>query len=80
MITGFALSYYLLGLSDVGPHYLTWNEAFVVSMTAFHGRGFFADQFHPGDPQALVAAFEALIGLIIEITLIATLTRRLFGQ
>jgi uncharacterized protein YjbI with pentapeptide repeats len=80
VITGFALSYYLLGLSEVGPHHLAWNEAFVVSMTAFHGRGFFADQFHPGDPQALVAAFEALVGLIIEITLIATLTRRLFGQ
>ena len=80
VITGFALSYYLLGLSDAGLHHLAWNEAFVVSMAAFHGRGFFADQFHPGDPQAFVAAFEALIGLLIEITLIATLTRRLFGQ
>ncbi len=80
VIIGFATSYYLLGLSDLGPHHLAWYEAIVVSMTAFHGRGFFADQFHPGDPQAFVAAFEALVGLIIEITLIATLTRRLFGQ
>lgn len=80
MITVFAMSYYLLGLSNVGPHHLAWPEAIVVSMTAFHGRGFFADQFHPGDPQAFVAAFEALVGLIVEITLIATLTRRLFGQ
>jgi uncharacterized protein YjbI with pentapeptide repeats len=80
VIVGFAASYYLLGLYDVGPHHLAWYEAIVVSMTAFHGRGFFADQFHPGDPQAFVAAFEAFVGLIIEITLIATLTRRLFGQ
>jgi hypothetical protein len=49
-------------------------------MTAFHGRGFFPDQFHPGDPQALVAAIEALVGLLIEVTFIATLTQRLFGK
>jgi uncharacterized protein YjbI with pentapeptide repeats len=87
VIIGFAISYYLLGLHDVvgphhvfGPYHLTWYEAIVVSMTAFHGRGFFANQFQPGDPQAFVAAFEAFVGLIIEVTLIATLTRRLFGQ
>jgi uncharacterized protein YjbI with pentapeptide repeats len=80
VIFGFAASYYLLGLPNVGPHHLVWYEAIVVSMTAFHGRGFFADQFRPGDPQAFVAAFEAFVGLIIEVTFIATLTRRLFGQ
>jgi len=86
VIAGFATVYYLLGLSDVGPHhilgshYLTWYGAIVVSMTAFHGRGFFAGTFQPGDPQAFVAALEALVGLIIEVTFIATLTRRLFGQ
>ena len=87
VIIGFATSYYLLGLHDVvgphhvfGPHHLTWYEAIVVSMTAFHGRGFFANQFQPGDPQAFVAAFEAFVGLLIEVTFIATLTRRLFGQ
>ena len=47
---------------------------------AFHGRGFFPDQFHPGDPQALVAAIEAFVGLLIEVTFIATLTQRLFGK
>jgi hypothetical protein len=49
-------------------------------MTAFHGRGFLADQFKPGDPQAFVAAFEAFVGLIIEVTFIATLTQRFFGK
>ena len=87
MIVGFAATYYQLGLHDVlgphhvfGPYHLTWYEAIVVSMTAFHGRGFFANQFQPGDPQAFVAAFEAFVGLVIEVTFIATLTRRLFGQ
>ncbi len=73
-ISLFALIYFLLG-----PH-LAWNEAIVISMTAFHGRGFFPEQFKPGDPQALVAAFEAFVGLLIEVTFIATLTQRLFGK
>jgi hypothetical protein len=80
VISLFALTYFALGATARGPHHLEWYEAIVVSMTAFHGRGFFADQFHPGDPQAFVAAFEAFVGLIIEVTFIATLTRRLFGQ
>jgi hypothetical protein len=74
VISVFALIYFLLG-----PH-LAWNEAIVISMTAFHGRGFFPNQFQPGDPQALVAALEAFVGLLIEVTFIATLTQRLFGK
>lgn len=70
----FAIFYHQLGA------HLAWNEAIVISMTAFHGRGFFPDQFHPGDPQALVAAIEAFVGLLIEVTFIATLTQRLFGK
>ena len=70
----FATMYHVLGT------HLAWNEAVVISMTAFHGRGFFPDQFHPGDPQALAAAIEAFVGLLIEITLIVTLTQRLFGK
>ncbi len=70
----FATIYHLLGTHP------TWNESIVISMTAFHGRGFFPEQFHPGDPQALAAAIEAFVGLHIEITLIATLTQRFFGK
>jgi hypothetical protein len=87
VIIGFATSYYVLGLHDVvgphhvfGPHHLTLYESIVVSMTAFHGRGFFAGTFQPGDPQAFFAAFEAFVGLLIEVTFIATLTQRLFGK
>lgn len=61
------------------PH-LTWYEAIVVSMTAFHGRGFSPSTFSPGDPLSIAAAIEAFVGLIIEVTFIATLTRRFFGQ
>lgn len=74
VISIFATIYLLLG------NHFAWNEAIVISMTAFHGRGFFPEQFHPGDPQALVAAIEAFVGLLIEVTFIATLTQRLFGK
>ncbi len=70
----FATIYHFLGTHP------PLNEAIVISMTAFHGRGFFPEQFHPGDPQALAAAIEALVGLLIEITLIVTLTQRFFGK
>jgi hypothetical protein len=74
VISLFAAIYFLLG------SHLAWNEAIVISMTAFHGRGFFPEQFHPGDPQALIAAIEAFVGLLIEVIFIATLTQRLFGK
>jgi uncharacterized protein YjbI with pentapeptide repeats len=74
VISVFAVIYFMLG------SHLAWNEAIVISMTAFHGRGFFPEQFKPGDPQALVAAIEAFMGLLIEVTFIATLTQRLFGK
>ena len=77
VVLAFAVAYFILG----GTHgSLSWNEAIVVSMTAFHGRGFFGSAFQPGDPQAAVAAAEALVGLLIEITFIATFTQRFFAR
>jgi uncharacterized protein YjbI with pentapeptide repeats len=70
----FMVIYYALG------SHLSWNEALVISMTAFHGRGFFPGTFSPGDPLAFASAVEAFVGLIIEVTLIATLTQRFFGK
>jgi uncharacterized protein YjbI with pentapeptide repeats len=78
VVAGFAALY--LGLGGAGGHALSWNEALVVSLTAFHGRGFFATAFQPGDPQAALAAVEAVIGLLIEITFIATFTQRFFAR
>jgi hypothetical protein len=77
LVTGFAAAYYALGATS-GPH-LAWYEALVVSLTAFHGRGFFSQQFSPGDPQSILAAGEAVVGLLIEISFIATFTQRYFG-
>jgi uncharacterized protein YjbI with pentapeptide repeats len=78
VIAVFTVAYFVLG----GAHgqALSWNEALVVSMTAFHGRGFFGSAFQPADPQAAVAAVEALIGLFIEIAFIATFTQRFFAR
>jgi len=70
----FMVVYYVLG------SHLSWNEALVISMSAFHGRGFFPGTFSPGDPLAFASAVEAFVGLIIEVTLIATLTQRFFGK
>jgi hypothetical protein len=59
---------------------LSLNAPLVLGMTAFHGRGFFGSAFQPRNPQAAVAAEEALIGLLIEITFIATFTNRFFAR
>jgi uncharacterized protein YjbI with pentapeptide repeats len=78
LVTAFAAAYYVIGLAAT-PH-LQWYEALVVSLTAFHGRGFFSQQFSPGAPQSILAASEAVVGLIIEISFIATFTQRFFGR
>jgi hypothetical protein len=78
VVLGFAAAYFALGGANGQP--LVWNEAIVVSMTAFHGRGFFSAVFQPGDIPAAVAASEAFFGLLIEIVLIATFTQRIFAR
>jgi hypothetical protein len=75
VVAGFAVAYFALG--GATGHPLAWNEALIVSLTAFHGRGFFATAFQPSDPQAAV---EAVIGLLIEIIFIATFTQRFFAR
>jgi hypothetical protein len=59
---------------------LHWYEAVILSISAFHGRGFFQPVQSLGDPVAILAAFEALIGLFIEITFIATFSQRFFAR
>ena len=55
------------------------NEALILSVSSFHGRGFFQPIKSLGDPVAGLAAIEAVIGLLIEISFIATFTQRFFG-
>jgi hypothetical protein len=78
VILAFAAAYLTLGGANGQP--LSWNEAMVISTTAFHGRGFFSSVLQPGDLQAAVAAVEAFIGLLIEIVFIATFTQRFFAR
>jgi hypothetical protein len=61
------------------PH-LSWNEARVLSMSSFHGRGCFNTGMSLGDIYAELAAAKAFLGLMIEITFIATFTQRFFAR
>jgi uncharacterized protein YjbI with pentapeptide repeats len=63
-----------------GSQPLQLHEAVVLSLSSFHGRGFFPSTVSLGDPVATVAALEAIVGLFIELVLIATFTRRLFER
>jgi hypothetical protein len=49
-------------------------------VSSFHGRGFFNQDIHLGDTFAELAALEAVVGLLIEITFIATFTQRFFAR
>jgi uncharacterized protein YjbI with pentapeptide repeats len=70
---------YLLNAHGGAAH-LSWDEALVLSVSSFHGRGFFLPNIALGDTFARLAAVEAVLGLLIEISFIATFTQRFFGR
>jgi uncharacterized protein YjbI with pentapeptide repeats len=70
---------YLINGQFAAPH-LRPDEALVLSISSFHGRGFFTSDIHLGDNLARLAAGEAIVGLLIEITFIATFTQRFFAR
>jgi uncharacterized protein YjbI with pentapeptide repeats len=75
----FAAAYYLLG-NNVSPA-LDPHGAIVFSLTSFHGRGFSpGGNLSPDNPLTTLAAVEAVLGLLIEITFIATFTQRFFAR
>jgi uncharacterized protein YjbI with pentapeptide repeats len=71
-------AYFVLGMY-YKPH-LSFLEAILTSVTAFHGRVFSEPFTQPGDPQLWVTAFEAVAGLVIEGVFIAMLTQKFFGK
>ena len=78
IIIGFGLLYHAFGRLSLFP-----PDAFVYSLTSFHGRGFFPGlETKPSlhDPLVMLAAVEAVVGLLIEISFIATFTQRFFGK
>jgi hypothetical protein len=88
VLFGFAFLFFLtgngwltLGLPASQYQNLPWYEALILSVSSFHGRGFFQPLQTLGDPVAIIASVEAVFGLfIIEVAFIATFTLRFFGM
>ena len=77
VIFGFASVYSFFGHISLLP------DALVLSIMSFHGRGFFpslSNETNLHNPLVILAATEAIIGLFIEISFIATFTKRFFGS
>jgi uncharacterized protein YjbI with pentapeptide repeats len=81
LIGGFAFGYYkVTHMLHAQPYPLAWYEALILSLSSFHGRGFFQPVQSLGDPVAVLASIEAVFGLLVEISFIATFTQRFFGK
>jgi Pentapeptide repeats (8 copies) len=82
VVSLFAALFWLLTnfLHTPGQPSLNIGEAIVLSLSSFHGRGFFTNTIQLGDPLAYAAAFEAVSGLFIELVFIATFSRRFLGD
>jgi hypothetical protein len=76
-IAAFAVAYFLLGPSQ--GHVFHWYGALIFSVTSFHGRGFFPENLSFESWVTGLAALEAVLGLLIEISFIATFTQRFFN-
>ena len=75
VISGFCIAYSAIGHQPLLP------DAIVLSLLSFHGRGFFPslngeETLH--SPLVILAAAEAVVGLFIEMSFIATFTQRFF--
>lgn len=70
---------FFLNAQFATPH-LRWDEALVLSLSSFHGRGFFTSGISLSDTLARLAAGEAVIGLLIEVIFISTFTQKFFGR
>src|SRR5262249_13395004 len=66
MIFGFAATFYTLGQAE--SLHLSPLGSLILSITSFHGRGFFPGGVALDDPLTVLAAAEAIIGLVIEIS------------
>lgn len=78
LILAFAGAYWSLDLHRQPQPFSYW-QAIILSVTAFHGRVFF-NPFNLSDPQIVVTALEAIVGLVIEGVFIAMLTQRFFNR
>src|SRR5713101_3135323 len=77
VIVSFAVAYFALG------HLPPFPDALVFSLMSFHGRGFFpslSSETSLHNQLVEIAAIEAVVALLIEISFIATFTQRYFGK
>lgn len=74
----FAAAYFALGQSGAQP--LSVVDAMALSINSFHGRGFLPGTVAVSDAVTVLTALEAMLGLIIEISFIATFTQRFFAR
>lgn len=71
------------GAYSIFGHLPFFPDALVFSLMSFHGRGFFpslSGETNLHNPLVVFAAFEAVVGLFIAISFIATFTQRFFGK
>jgi hypothetical protein len=87
VLFGFAFLFFLagngwltFGLGASQYENLPWYEALILSVSSFHGRGFFQPLQALGDPVAIIASVEAIFGLFIEVAFMATFTQRFLGK
>src|SRR6185437_15827893 len=76
VILGYAAAYFALQ-NDVITSPVA---ALIFSITSFHGRGFSPGGLALDAPTTIFAASEAIIGLVIEVSFIATFTQRFFTR
>lgn len=82
-VVTFAVALYAVALYAAGANarslaeHLTWPDAFVMSVQNLHGRVW---AFRSQDPQQRVAAAETVVGIFVEGTIVAVITRRILGQ
>ncbi len=78
IVLSFAAAYLAVGKATSVS--LSPLESIVLSVTSFHGRGFFPGGIGLESPIVAAAALEAIFGLVIELSFIATFTQRFLGK
>jgi uncharacterized protein YjbI with pentapeptide repeats len=78
LILGFTAAYLLTAPFNAPA--LRWDQALTLSVSSFHGRGFFTPDVTLTDTYARIGAVESVVGFVVELGFIATLTQRFFDK
>lgn len=78
-IAAYAILYAHLSTPESFSFKAPW-EPVVLSVLSFHGRGLVGNPSNAASPAAVFSASEGILGLVMEATFVAALTRRLFGD